>query len=66
MIDEPRATAGEGSAPVDDDVVRLAGTPRLLVATDFDGVLAPIVSDPERSAPLAASMVQICHFSSGV
>ena len=56
MIDEPRATAGEGSAPVDDDVVRLAATPRLLVATDFDGVLAPIVSDPERSAPLAASM----------
>lgn len=46
-----------GSTRVDDDVVRhLASTPRLLVATDFDGVLAPIVSDPQQSAPLAASM----------
>jgi trehalose-phosphatase len=42
---------------VDEDVLgQLARTPRLLVATDFDGVLAPIVDDPERSAPLPASM----------
>ena len=35
-----------------DVVVRVANSARLLVATDFDGVLAPIVSDPQHSAPL--------------
>jgi trehalose 6-phosphate phosphatase len=33
----------------------LTGTPRLLVACDFDGVLAPIVSNPADSRPLPAS-----------
>ncbi len=31
---------------------RLVSAPRLLVALDFDGVLAPIVDDPATSAPL--------------
>nr|WP_240945328.1 trehalose-phosphatase [Rhodococcus sp. HNM0569] len=29
----------------------LARTPRLLVASDYDGVLAPIVSDPDKAYP---------------
>jgi trehalose 6-phosphate phosphatase len=33
----------------------LADVPVLLVATDFDGVLAPLVSDPETSRPLPAA-----------
>jgi trehalose 6-phosphate phosphatase len=33
----------------------LAGVPALLVALDFDGVLAPIVQDPSSSRPLPAS-----------
>jgi trehalose 6-phosphate phosphatase len=31
---------------------RAAATPRLLVASDFDGTLAPIVSDPAEARPL--------------
>ncbi|MDN5915872.1 MAG: trehalose-phosphatase [Pseudonocardia sp.] len=34
---------------------RLAGVPGLLVALDFDGVLAPLVDDPSSSRPLPAS-----------
>jgi trehalose 6-phosphate phosphatase len=34
---------------------RVAAAPRLLVACDYDGTLAPIVSDPEDARPLPAS-----------
>ncbi len=34
----------------------VAATPRLLVAVDFDGTLAPIVDDPAAARPLAPSM----------
>ena len=37
-------------------VDRLAGVAKLLVATDFDGVLAPIVEDPDKTEPLPASL----------
>lgn len=41
----------------DDTLIeRLAATDRLLLASDFDGVLAPIVDDPAASAPIEASM----------
>jgi trehalose 6-phosphate phosphatase len=33
-------------------VARLADAPRVLVASDFDGVLAPLVLDPMQSRPL--------------
>ncbi|GGB43772.1 hypothetical protein GCM10011492_38490 [Flexivirga endophytica] len=33
-----------------------AGSGPILVATDFDGVLAPIVADPSTSTPIAGSM----------
>ncbi|MFC5286892.1 trehalose-phosphatase [Actinokineospora guangxiensis] len=33
-------------------IVQIARTPRLLVACDYDGTLAPIVEDPEQARPL--------------
>jgi trehalose 6-phosphate phosphatase len=44
---------------LDDAVRRLAGTPRLLVALDFDGVLAPIVPVPGDARPLPAAVAAI-------
>jgi trehalose-phosphatase len=35
---------------------RVARTPRLLVASDYDGVLAPIVNDPAMAVPLPAAV----------
>ncbi|MHA6785710.1 trehalose-phosphatase [Pseudonocardia saturnea] len=40
---------------LDDAVRAVAGVPRLLVALDFDGVLAPIVDVPSDARPLPAS-----------
>ncbi|ALE86243.1 trehalose-phosphatase [Pseudonocardia sp. HH130629-09] len=40
---------------LDDALIRLARVPRLLVALDFDGVLAPLVDDPSASRPLPAA-----------
>jgi trehalose 6-phosphate phosphatase len=37
-------------------LVLVARTPRLLVACDYDGTLAPIVADPERALPLPESV----------
>jgi len=37
--------------PIDHQLVRLSRAPRLLVASDFDGVLAPIVADPATAQP---------------
>ncbi|TWP51135.1 trehalose-phosphatase [Lentzea tibetensis] len=37
-------------------IVQLARTPRLLVACDYDGTLAPIVEDPEQARPLPESV----------
>jgi trehalose 6-phosphate phosphatase len=44
---------------LDDAVHRLAATPRLLVALDFDGVLAPIVPVPGNARPLPAAVAAI-------
>ena len=44
---------------LDDAVHRLAATPRLLVALDFDGVLAPIVPVPGDARPLPAAVAAI-------
>ncbi|AEA28195.1 trehalose-phosphatase [Pseudonocardia dioxanivorans CB1190] len=41
--------------PLDAALDRLAGAERLLVALDFDGVLAPIVDVPSAARPLPAS-----------
>jgi trehalose 6-phosphate phosphatase len=37
-------------------LVQLARTPRLLVACDYDGTLAPIVQDPEQARPSIESV----------
>ncbi|TCP56666.1 trehalose 6-phosphatase [Tamaricihabitans halophyticus] len=37
-------------------IVHIARTPRLLVACDYDGTLAPIVEDPEQARPLPESV----------
>jgi len=37
-------------------LVQLARTPRLLVACDYDGTLAPIVEDPEKARPSPESV----------
>jgi hypothetical protein len=42
-------------------IARLARTPVLLVATDYDGTLAPIVADPGRARPLRESVVALPH-----
>ncbi len=39
---------------LDAALARLARVPRLLVASDYDGVLAPIVSDPAQARPIPA------------
>lgn len=44
---------------LDDAVRELAAVPRLLVALDFDGVLAPIVDVPSDARPLPASAAAI-------
>src|SRR6185369_934718 len=40
-------------------VKRIALTPNLLVAADYDGTLAPIVDDPIRAAPLPEAVAAI-------
>jgi trehalose 6-phosphate phosphatase len=40
-------------------VDRLAGVDRLLVASDYDGVLAPIVTDPAAARPLPAAVAAL-------
>jgi trehalose 6-phosphate phosphatase len=42
-----------------DALVELARVPTLLVALDFDGVLAPIVQDPSTSRPLPGSAAAV-------
>jgi len=40
-------------------IVAMARTPRLLVACDYDGTLAPIVEDPAAAMPLQESMTAL-------
>jgi trehalose-phosphatase len=37
-------------------IVQIARTPRLLVACDYDGTLAPIVENPEQATPMTESV----------
>lgn len=48
---------------IDEAVARLAGSPRLLVAMDFDGTLAPIVERPEDARPLPAAYAALEQLS---
>jgi trehalose-phosphatase len=44
-------------------VATLAARPHLLIALDFDGVIAPIVARPEDARPLAGSMAEVRHLA---
>ena len=44
--------AASGIAGLAAPLIRLARRGSLLIATDFDGTLAPVVRDPDRAAPL--------------
>ena len=44
---------------LDRRIEELAKTPRLLVASDYDGTLAPIVSDPARAFPSRETIVAL-------
>lgn len=41
------------------EIVRLARTPRLLIATDYDGTIAPIVDKPTQAYPLPVSLISM-------
>ena len=74
--DEPAAAPlvrlAQGSAPsaeeLDAALTSFASTPRILVASDFDGVLAPIVADRDAAAadPQALSALRELAESEGV
>lgn len=53
----------EATGDLDGSLATLAATPRLLVATDFDGVLAPIVSHPSDARALPAAMQALGELS---
>ncbi|RIX28714.1 trehalose-phosphatase [Amnibacterium setariae] len=58
--DRPATSGGGLRRGLRDALATLAGTPRLLVALDFDGTLAPEVDDPEkaRATPEARAAVE--------
>ncbi|GAB3461109.1 trehalose-phosphatase [Actinophytocola sediminis] len=49
-------TAEALSAELRRAIVQIARTPRLLVACDYDGTLAPIVENPEQARPMNESV----------
>lgn len=51
-------------AITDDSLERLARAPILLVATDYDGTLAPIVEDPAEARPDRETMVALRSLAS--
>ncbi|MGH4014015.1 MAG: trehalose-phosphatase [Pseudonocardiaceae bacterium] len=52
-------TAENLPVPLRRALVQLARSPRLLVACDYDGTLAPIVEDPNRSFPRPESVAAL-------
>lgn len=54
-------------SPLPDDVQRAlraaAQTPRLLVATDFDGTISPIVAHPPDARPIAAAITALSELA---
>ncbi len=58
-----RTGNGNGNEPLDAGlrraIVEVARTPRLLVACDYDGTLAPIVADPWSAHPLPEAVIAL-------
>ena len=44
---------------LDRELERIARSPVLLVASDYDGTMAPIVSDPDKALPQRESIVAL-------
>lgn len=44
-------------------LTQIAATPRLLVCSDYDGTLAPIVDDPEAAWPLAGAIEAVSRLA---
>ncbi len=59
MTESNAETIGLLDPMVADAVSRLARTPRLLVASDYDGTLAPIVDDPAAAVPIRDAIVAL-------
>jgi trehalose-phosphatase len=55
---------GELDASLKAAVARVARTPQLLVACDYDGTLAPLVDDPARAVPLPGATSAIRSLAS--
>lgn len=51
-------------ADLDAALVRFARQPRIVVATDFDGVLAPLVRDPAAARPLPGTIAALTTLAS--
>jgi trehalose-phosphatase len=56
---EPGAVIAALDAGLQRDLVELARTPRLLVACDFDGTLAPITADPWSVRPMPEAVTAL-------
>ncbi|WGW12570.1 trehalose-phosphatase [Saxibacter everestensis] len=54
---------GPGSAELDAALRQFAQRPQILVALDFDGVLAPFVRDPDAAAPMPSSVAAVHRLS---
>ena len=59
----PRAATAEGQAGLD---AILAGPDRALIATDFDGTLAPIVADPADAAAAPGAAAALTRLAKAV
>ena len=63
MSDAPRARTPEGQAGLE---ALLAGPREALIATDFDGTLAPIVADPQAARALPGAAAVLAALATGV
>jgi len=59
MSDAPHNGSGRPLEPLDGALRRIASAPVLLVASDYDGTLAPIVDHPENAHPIRESIVAL-------
>jgi trehalose-phosphatase len=54
--DLPEASTRHTGLDLDSDLARFAALPRILVAVDFDGTLAPLVTEPMAARPVPGSI----------
>jgi trehalose 6-phosphate phosphatase len=57
--DSPQPAAASLDAVLPHDLTRIARSPRLLVACDYDGTLAPITADPRSARPLPEAVTAL-------